>query len=101
MAGRYLKTTNVVRLGLTLNYAIYNHEILNQSKYALTIAKEAFDLAVSNLDDLDETEFNEVSEIMQLLRDNLTVWQTETGESTNPDPLQETAAQLLADGGID
>lgn len=58
-------------------------------------------MAVSNLDDLDEAEFSEVSEIMQLLRDNLTMWQTETGESANPDPLQETAAHLMVDGGVD
>jgi len=29
------------------------------------------------------------------------MWQTETGESANPDPLQETAAHLIVDGGVD
>jgi len=38
------------------------------------VAKSAFDKAIDKLDDLDETFYKDSTLIMQLLRDNLTLW---------------------------
>jgi len=38
------------------------------------LAKQAFDDAVTELDSLDEESYKESTLIMQLLRDNLTLW---------------------------
>jgi len=38
------------------------------------LAKEAFDEAISKLDKLDEPDYKDSTLIMQLLRDNLTLW---------------------------
>ena len=47
---------------------------------ACTLAKQAFDDAIAELDTLDEESYKDSTLIMQLLRDNLTLWtQDEAG----------------------
>ena len=69
-----LKTTHPIRLGLALNYSVFYYEILEQADKACSIAKNAFDNAISDLEHLEEEEYRDSATIMQLLRDNLTLW---------------------------
>jgi 14-3-3 protein epsilon len=69
-----LPTTHPVRLGLALNYSVCYYEILKNKKEACTLAKKAFDLAIQELDKLPEDQYKDSTLIMQLLRDNLTLW---------------------------
>lgn len=69
-----MKTTNPIRLGLALNYSVFFYEILSEPEKACKMAKEAFDDAIADLDTLDEEEYKDATLIMQLLRDNLTLW---------------------------
>lgn len=71
-----LDNTDPVRLGLVLNYSVCLFEILKNKKLALEIAKNAFDEAINRLDSLDEAYYKDSTLIMQLLRDNLTLWST-------------------------
>lgn len=41
------------------------------------MAKKAFDDAIAELDNLDEEQYKDSTTIMQLLRDNLTLWTSE------------------------
>ena len=41
---------------------------------ACDLAKSAFDQAIAKLDQLDEASYKDSTLIMQLLRDNLTLW---------------------------
>ena len=41
------------------------------------MAKESFDQAVAELDSLDQESYKDSTLIMQLLRDNLTLWMSE------------------------
>jgi 14-3-3 protein epsilon len=50
--GQSLPATNPIRLGLALNYSVFYYEILNQPQEACTLAKTAFDDAISELDRL-------------------------------------------------
>jgi hypothetical protein len=50
--GTSLPATNPIRLGLALNYSVFYYEILNQPQEACTLAKAAFDDAISELDRL-------------------------------------------------
>ena len=66
--------TNPIRLGLALNYSVFFYEILSQPQDACTLAKHAFDDAISELDSLKEEQYKDATLIMQLIRDNLTLW---------------------------
>jgi len=74
LAGSSLEPTNPTRLGVALNYSVCLYEILRNKKMACDIAKGAFDKAIDKLDDLEESHYKDSTLIMQLLRDNLTLW---------------------------
>merc|ERR1711962_1390687 len=69
-----LQPTHPIRLGLALNYSVFYYEILNSSDRACRLAKSAFDDAIAELDTLSEESYKDSTLIMQLLRDNLTLW---------------------------
>jgi 14-3-3 protein epsilon len=69
-----LPTTHPSRLGLALNYSVFYYEILNSPEQACKLAKTAFDSAIGDLEHLEDTQYKESASIMQLLRDNLTLW---------------------------
>jgi tetratricopeptide (TPR) repeat protein len=69
-----LEPTDPIRLGLALNYSVCFYEILKDKKRACDLAKSAFDQAISKLDQLSEESYKDSTLIMQLLRDNLTLW---------------------------
>ena len=75
-----LKSTHPIRLGLALNYSVFYYEILNSPEIACKIAKRAFDNAIADLDGLEEDEYRDSATIMQLLRDNLTLWTSDLNE---------------------
>jgi len=63
-----------------LNYSVCHYEILKDKTKACTLAKTAFDQAISKLDKLDEASYKDSTLIMQLLRDNLTLWTSDSAE---------------------
>eukprot|EP00316_Scyphosphaera_apsteinii_P009411 CAMPEP_0119308014 /NCGR_PEP_ID=MMETSP1333-20130426/8342_1 /TAXON_ID=418940 /ORGANISM="Scyphosphaera apsteinii, Strain RCC1455" /LENGTH=236 /DNA_ID=CAMNT_0007311695 /DNA_START=54 /DNA_END=764 /DNA_ORIENTATION=+ len=69
-----LAPTHPIRLGLALNYSVFMYEVQGQQQQACTLAKQAFDDAIAELDTLDEESYKDSTLIMQLLRDNLTLW---------------------------
>jgi len=69
-----LLTTHPIRLGLALNYSVFQYEILNSPEKACQLAKQAFDDAIADLDNVSEDSYKDATLIMQLLRDNLTLW---------------------------
>jgi 14-3-3 protein epsilon len=81
-----LPPTHPIRLGLALNFSVFHFEILNSPDQACTIAKQAFDDAIAELDTLNEESYKDSTLIMQLLRDNLTLW---TSDQANDDDGDE------------
>merc|ERR1711903_50537 len=69
-----LAPTHPIRLGLALNYSVFLYEVQSESAKACDLAKQAFDDAIAELDTLDEESYKDSTLIMQLLRDNLTLW---------------------------
>jgi len=80
-----LPATHPIRLGLALNYSVCCYEILKDTKKACEMAKKAFDEAISKLDQLDEAQYKDSTLIMQLLRDNLTLWTSDNNEQEADD----------------
>lgn len=52
---------------------------------ACHLAKQAFDEAISELDTLNEESYKDSTLIMQLLRDNLTLWTSDIPEEGGDD----------------
>ena len=74
-----LTPTHPIRLGLALNFSVFYYEILNSPDRACHLAKQAFDDAIAELDSLSEDSYRDSTLIMQLLRDNLTLWTSSEG----------------------
>lgn len=75
-----MKTTHPIRLGLALNYSVFHYEIKTNHKKACELAKTAFDDAIAELDQLSEDSYKDSTLIMQLLRDNLTLWTSDNDD---------------------
>ncbi|XP_065861973.1 14-3-3-like protein B isoform X1 [Euphorbia lathyris] len=92
-----LPPTHPIRLGLALNFSVFYYEIMNSPERACHLAKQAFDEAISELDTLSEDSYKDSTLIMQLLRDNLTLWTSDIPE--DGDQKLETSGK--AGGGED
>jgi len=93
IAAQSLAPTHPIRLGLALNFSVFFYEILNSPDRACNLAKSAFDDAIAELDTLSEESYKDSTLIMQLLRDNLTLWTSEQGDA--PDEGDATAVEDL------
>jgi len=95
---KVLDATHPIRLGLALNYSVCFYEILKDKKAACELAKSAFDQAISGLDKLPEASYKDSTLIMQLLRDNLTLWTSESQQGGGEDEDEDgMAVQDVAD----
>merc|ERR550525_2229789 len=89
-AKEFLAETHPTRLGLALNFSVCRYEILKEPKEACKLAKDAFDRAIEKLDTLNDASYKDSTLIMQLLRDNMTLWTSE--ENNQEDAAEEEAA---------
>lgn len=93
VANEELAPTHPIRLGLALNFSVFYYEILNSPDRACKLAKTAFDEAIAELDQLSEESYKDSTLIMQLLRDNLTLWtsdmQTDGDGDKNPEQVED------------
>ncbi|CAK9089129.1 14-3-3 family protein artA [Durusdinium trenchii] len=74
VAKKDLLVTHPIRLGLALNYSVFMYEVLNDPDEACKMARTAFEDAIAELDNVAEDSYKDSTLIMQLLRDNLTLW---------------------------
>ncbi|MQL69106.1 hypothetical protein Taro_001391 [Colocasia esculenta] len=91
-----LPSTHPIRLGLALNFSVFYYEIMGSPERACKLAKQAFDEAIADLDSLNEESYKDSTLIMQLLRDNLTLWTSdlpEEGALTGGDPNRKKRVQ--------
>ncbi|KAL6250756.1 hypothetical protein RBB50_003059 [Rhinocladiella similis] len=88
-----LTPTHPIRLGLALNFSVFYYEILNSPDRACHLAKQAFDDAIAELDSLSEESYRDSTLIMQLLRDNLTLWTSSDGGEGEAGPAGEASKE--------
>jgi 14-3-3 protein beta/theta/zeta len=84
IAKEQMQPTHPIRLGLALNFSVFFYEIMNSPEKACALAKLAFDDAIAELDTLNEDSYKDSTLIMQLLRDNLTLWTSDAKDEDEP-----------------
>ena len=77
VANEHLKTTHPIRLGLALNSSVFHYEVMDDPTKACQLAKNAFDEAIADIEELEDDLYKDSTTIMQLIRDNLTLWTSE------------------------
>ncbi|KAM7540320.1 hypothetical protein Aperf_G00000025857 [Anoplocephala perfoliata] len=77
IAAEVLLPTNPVRLGLALNHSVFLYEIVDDHNAACQMAQQTLQHALCILGENKQEGQPEVCIILQLLRDNLTIWSSE------------------------
>merc|ERR1712057_107341 len=83
-AEKDLAVTHPIRLGLALNYSVFKYEVKNEPDQACKMARTAFEDAIAELDNVAEDSYKDSTLIMQLLRDNLTLWTSDDNQGGEP-----------------
>lgn len=83
VVAEHLHVTNPIRLGLALNFSVFHYEVMGNVEGACKMARTAFESAIAELDTVNEDVYKDSTLIMQLLRDNLTLWTSSSEETQN------------------
>ncbi len=75
-----LPPCNPTKLGLALNYSIFQYEIMNEVEYACRQADDAIKLGLEKLDEVVDDDYRDAKSIIDLLKENLAIWKEELGE---------------------
>ena len=86
-AGKELPACNPIKLGLALNFSVFHYEVMQDNKQACTLAETALQEAMNKIDDVDEETFRDAKSIIELLKENLTLWKEEEGGDNNIEDL--------------
>merc|ERR1712203_1289508 len=84
VAEKDLVVTHPIRLGLALNFSVFQYEVLSNPDEACKMARTAFEDAIAELDNVAEDSYKDSTLIMQLLRDNLTLWTSDQEGGQEP-----------------
>ena len=72
-----LNACNPIRLGLALNFSVFHYEVMNNHKQACELGEKALSDALEKIDDVDEETFRDAKSIIELLKENLSLWKEE------------------------
>ena len=75
-----LPCTNPIKLGLALNFSVFYYEVKNDAKTACKIASEAFDVAIHQLEKIEDEQYKDSTTILQLLKENIDMWKADLQE---------------------
>ena len=75
-----LACTNPIKLGLALNFSVFFYEVMNDPKKACKIANDAFDVAIHQLEKIEDDQYKDSTTILQLLKENIDMWKTDLQE---------------------
>ena len=78
-----LPACNPIKLGLALNFSVFNYEVLKDHACACTLADNALQSALDKIDELEEDDFRDAKSIIELLKENLTLWKEEEEGDNN------------------
>lgn len=82
-----LPACNPIKLGLALNFSVFHYEVMKEHSKACEIADAALQGALEKIDELEEDEFKDAKSIIELLKENLTLWREEEEGDNQIDDL--------------
>jgi len=82
-----LPPCNPIKLGLALNMSVFHYEVMKNPKYACELADKALQEALDKIDELEEDDFRDAKSIIELLKENLTLWKDEESAGNEIDDL--------------
>merc|ERR1712187_736006 len=85
--GIALAPCNPIKLGLALNSSVFHYEVMKNHKSACQLADEALQNALDKIDELEEDDFRDAKSIIELLKENLTLWKEEEEDDNAIDDL--------------
>jgi 14-3-3 protein epsilon len=80
-----LNPCNPIRLGLALNFSVFHYEVMNNHKQACELGEAALSDALEKIDDVDEETFRDAKSIIELLKENLSLWKEEEEQNAVED----------------
>ena len=83
VSNKDLGACNPIRLGLALNFSVFYYEVMNDHKRACVLGEGALQSALDKIDECDEETFRDAKSIIELLKENLSLWKEEEGEGNN------------------
>lgn len=83
ISNKDLGACNPIRLGLALNFSVFYYEVMNDHKKACELGETALQSALDKIDECDEETFRDAKSIIELLKENLSLWKEEEGEGGN------------------
>jgi len=86
--GLDLPACNPIKLGLALNFSVFHYEVMKNHAEACKLADAALGEALDKIDELEEDDFRDAKSIIELLKENLTLWkEEEEGDANAVDDL--------------
>ena len=82
-----LPPCNPIKLGLALNFSVFHYEVMKNHKSACDLADQALQDALDKIDELEEDDFRDAKSIIELLKENLTLWREEENVGNEIDDL--------------
>ena len=80
-----LNACNPIRLGLALNFSVFHYEVMNNHQQACELGERALSDALEKIDDVDEETFRDAKSIIELLKENLSLWKEEEEQNAVED----------------
>ena len=80
-----LSACNPIRLGLALNFSVFYYEVMTDHKMAIEYGERALTEALEKIDDVDEDTFRDAKSIIELLKENLSLWKEDGGDNAVED----------------
>ena len=61
-------------MGLLLNYAIFNAEVIKNVNEAIKLSEKAVNESTDKVEEMQDDDFKEAKDIIELLKENLNNW---------------------------
>ena len=80
LAEKELPLYNEVRLGLVLNYSVFEYDIMDNKNEGLEMASKIYNDTMKILDDVEKKRSSDNLLLIQIIKENINIWSNETEE---------------------